>query len=50
MNASIKAHKHEPTMRAVRENGRITEVKQSALRLILRWVTIWDQNILPFYF
>ena len=47
MNASIKAqHNHEPTMRAVRVNGKISEVKQSELRLILRWVTIWDPNIL----
>ena len=50
LNASIKAqHKHEPTMRAVRVNGKISEVKQSALRLILRWVTIWDPNILSFF-
>ena len=49
LNASIKAqYKHEPTMREVRVNGKITEVKQSALRLILRWVTIWDPNILSF--
>ena len=49
MNASIKVqHKHEPTMKAVRVNGKISEVKQSALRLILRWVTIWDPNILSF--
>ena len=41
MNASITAqHKHEPAMKAVRVNGIITEVKQPALRLILRWVTI----------
>ena len=49
LNASIKAqHKHETTMRAVRVNGKITEVKQSTLRLILRWVTIWNPNILSF--
>ena len=42
-------HKHEPTMKAVRVNGKITEVKQSALRLILRWVTISDSNILSFF-
>ena len=31
LNASIKAqHKQEPTVRAVRVNGKITEVKQSA--------------------
>ena len=48
LNASIKAqHKHEPTMRAVRVNGKITHVKQSALRI--RWVTIWDPNILSFF-
>ena len=41
MNASIRAqHKHEQAMKEVRVNGKITEVKQSALRLILRWVTI----------
>ena len=41
MNASVRAqHKHEPAMKAVGMNGKITEVKQSALRLILRWVTI----------
>ena len=29
MNASIRAqHKHEPAMKAVRVNGKITEVKQ----------------------
>ena len=29
LNASIRAqHKHEPTMRSVRVNGQITEVKQ----------------------
>ena len=29
MNASIRAqHKHEPAVKAVRVNGRITEVKQ----------------------
>ena len=50
MNASIKAqHKHEPTVRALRVNGKITEVKQSAVGLILRWVTIWDPNILSFF-
>ena len=50
LNISIKAqNKHEPTMRAVRVNGKITEVKQSALSLILRWVTIWDPNILSFF-
>ena len=49
LNASIKAqHKHEPTMRAIRVNGKISEVKQSALRLVLRRVTIWDPNILSF--
>ena len=33
LNASIKAQpKHEPTKRAVRVNGKITEVKQLALR------------------
>ena len=41
MNASTRAqHKHEPAMKAVRVNGKITEVKQPALRLILRWLTI----------
>ena len=30
-------------------NGKITEVKQSALRLILGWMTIWDPNILSFF-
>ena len=30
-------------------NGKITEVKQSAIRLILRWVTIWYPNILSFF-
>ena len=50
LNASIKAqHKHEPIMRAVRVNGKISEVMQPALRLILRWVTIWDPNILSFF-
>ena len=50
MNASIKAqYKHEPTMKAVRVNGKITEVKQLALQLILRWVAIWDPNILAFF-
>ena len=50
LNASIKAqHKNEPTMRTMRMNGKISEVKQSALRLILRWVTIWDPNILSFF-
>ena len=49
LNASIKAqHKHEPTMRAVRVNGEISEVKQSAVRLTLRWVTIWDPNSFQF--
>ena len=48
--SNIKAqHKHEPTMRAVRVNGKISEVKQPTLRLILRWVTIWDPNILSFF-
>ena len=29
MNASIRAqHKHEPAMKAVRVNGKLTEVKQ----------------------
>ena len=36
-------------MRAVRVNGKISEVKQAALWLILRWVTIWDPNILSFF-
>ena len=50
LNASSKAqHKHEPTMRAVRVKCKISEVKQSALKLILRWVTIWDPNILSFF-
>ena len=40
---------HEPTMRAVRVNVKITEVKQSALRIVLTWVTIWDPNILSFF-
>ena len=41
MNASIRAQdKQEPALKAVRVNGKITEVKQSELRLILRWVTI----------
>ena len=32
MNASITdQHKHEPAMKAVRVNGKITEVKQSNL-------------------
>ena len=33
-------------MKTMRVNGKIAEVKQSALRLILRWVIIWDPNIL----
>ena len=50
LNASIKAqYKHESTMRLVRVNGKITEVKQSPLRIILRRVTIWDPNILSFF-
>ena len=32
--------KDEPKVKAVRVNGHFTEVKQPALRLILRWVTI----------
>ena len=36
-------------MKAVRVNGKISEVKQPALRLILRWVTIWDPDILSFF-
>ena len=32
-------------MGAVRVNGKIAEVKQSALRLILRWVTIWEHFV-----
>ena len=41
MNASVRAqHKHEPTIRAVRVNGQITDVKQPRPRLILRWVLI----------
>ena len=32
--------KHDPRVKAVRVNGKITEVKQPAVRLILRWVTI----------
>ena len=32
--------KHEPKVKAVRVNDHFTEVKQSALRIILRWVTI----------
>ena len=34
-------------MKPVRVNGKIFEVKQPALRL--RWVTIWDPNILSFF-
>ena len=52
LNAPIKTQpKHKPTMRAARVtvNGKISEVKQSALRLIPRWVTIWDPNILSFF-
>ena len=50
MDASIKAqHKHEPTMWRVRVNSKVTEVEQSALRLIPIWVTIWDPNILVFF-
>ena len=46
LNATIKAqHKHEPTMRVVRVYSKITEVKHSVLRLILRWLTIWDPNM-----
>ena len=41
VNDTIRAqHKHEPTMRAVKVNGQITEVKQLRPRLILKWVTI----------
>ena len=41
LNASIRAqHIHEPTMRAVRVNVQIIEVKQLRPRLILRCVTI----------
>ena len=41
LNISIKAeHKHEPAMKAVIVNGKITEVKQSRPGTILRWVTI----------
>ena len=41
MNASITPqHKHESAMKAVRVNGKITEVKQLQANLILRWVTI----------
>ena len=36
-------------MRAVRVNGKITEVKQSALGILLRWDTTWDPNILTFF-
>ena len=41
MNALIRAqHKHEQTMRAVRVNGHITEVKQLLAWKIIGWVTI----------
>ena len=39
-------YKHETTMRAVRVNGQITEVKQPRPWLILRWVTIWHPHFL----
>ena len=32
----------------MRVHGQITEVKQLKTNLILRWVTIWDPNILSF--
>ena len=40
MNAIRAQLKHEPTMRAVKVNGQITEVKQPQPRVMLRWVTI----------
>ena len=50
LNTSTRAqHKHEPAMKAVRVNGQITEVKQLRLRLILRWVTIYDPYILSLF-
>ena len=38
LNASIREQqKHEPTLRGVKLNGQITEVKQPIPRLILRF-------------
>ena len=49
MNASIRAqYKHEATMREVRMNGQITEVKQLLAWKLIGWVTIYDAYILSF--
>ena len=49
LNTTIRAqHKQKPTMRTVRMNGQITEVKQPRPRLILRLVTILDPYISSF--
>ena len=46
LNTSIRAqHKHESTIRKVRVNGQITEVKEPRPRLILRWVEILNPSI-----